>query len=106
MKYAFQYAYDAGIYTSSFSIGNTKLIEDTPAISLEEALKLYLKYRDDFVKRLKNDERPTLAIWKDVGDAKFPIYSETLLDLDWRDDLEFSNGSFYQTKRIKITEPS
>ena len=105
MKYAFQYAYDAGIYTSSFSISNTKMVEDTLAISLEEALELYSKYRDDFIQRLKKDERPTLAIWKDVGDAEFPIYSETLLDLDWRVDLKFSNGSFYQTTQTKIIEP-
>lgn len=105
LKYAFQYAYDTGMHTSGISFSNIKIVEDTLAITLEEAIALYEKYKDDFIRRLKEDERPNLVIWKDVGDEMYPIYNETLLSLDWQDDLKYKNNNFYKTVEIKIELP-
>ena len=105
MKYAFQYAYDAGVHISGYISSNIIMVEDTLAITLEEALSLYSKYKDDFLYRLKEDERPSLVIWEDVGDDEYPVYSKELLELDWRDDVKYKNGNFYKTVEVKIEIP-
>jgi len=98
MKYAFQYAYDRGIHNSFISSSNVVIVEDTLAISKDEALRLYEQHKEDFIYRLKKNMRPEMAIWEDVGDGEFPVYHKGLLELCWRDDLEVINGEFYKTK--------
>jgi len=98
MKYAVQYAY--------ISWSNTVIPTDTNPISYEEAVDLFNGHLEDFKKRLKEGEKPQLCIWKDVGDGKFPKYHETLVDLDWRDDLEYENGRFYKNVKSEIELPT
>lgn len=98
MKYAVQYAYTDWL--------DTHIPVDTNPISYEEAVALFNEYKDDFVNKLKEDKRPQLCIWEDVGDGEFPIYGKALMDLDYRDELEYSNGRFYKTVRQEIELPA
>lgn len=105
MKYAVQYAYDRGIYTSSFSMSNIVIVEDTKPISYEEAIELFNNHLKDFKKRLRNEERPNLVIWKDVGDGEYPVYGEELINLDWNDDLKIRGDKFYKVVEQEIELP-
>lgn len=97
MKYAVQYAYDSFI--------GTKIITDTAPIEREEAIKLFNSHLDDFAHRLKEEQRPQLYLWEDVGDGEYPIYGKALVDLDYRDDLEYRNGKFYKTTKSEVELP-
>jgi hypothetical protein len=105
MKYAVQYAYNAGVHTPQLSMSNTKIVEDTNPIDYEEALKIFNSHLDDFIYRLNQNERPELCIWKDVGDGEYPVYGEILIHLDWTDDLEYIGGKFYKTVKSEIKLP-
>jgi len=107
LKYAVQYAYDGGVHNNFVSMSNVKIITDTNPIPYEEAITLFRGHLDDFKKRYKNDERPQLVIWEDVGDGEFPIYGKELLDLDYRDNLEIRGDKIYKviTKTEEIIIP-
>ena len=82
------------------------IVEDTDPITREEAIDLYYKYRDDFLRRLKDGERPQMCIWEDVGDGEYPIYGKALIDLDYRDNLVVEYGKIYKVVEQKIEEPA
>lgn len=96
-KYAVQYAYE--------SWAGVKIVTDTNPITYEEAVSIFKGHIDDFVHRLKEGDRPQLCIWEDVGDGEFPIYGKALVDLDYRDGLEYRNGRFYKTIKEEVTLP-
>lgn len=98
MKYAVQYARPG-------FLGRPDVVEDTNAISYDEAMTLYKKHREDFIKVLQSGEDAQLVVWEDVGDEKFPIYSKELIDLDTRDNLTFENNRFYKNTPTLIKEP-
>lgn len=104
-KYAVQYAYDAGVHNRSISMSNIKIVTDTSSITYDEAVAIFKGHLDDFNYRLKEDERPELVIWDDVGDGEFPNYHKELISLDWRDDLEYSNGRYYKTVKSEVKLP-
>lgn len=106
-KYAVQYAYDDGVYNSFVSMSNVKIITDTSPITYEEAVKIFRGHLDDFKYRYKEEQRPQLVIWEDVGDGEYPIYGTALIDLDYRDGLEIRGDKFYKviTKEEEIILP-
>lgn len=99
-KYMFQYAYDNGIRTSFCSLSSCKIVENTELITLVEALNLWDKYYDECIKRLQNDERPQMCIWKDCKNNT--DYGEVLKEIDWRDNLEIKNGRVYKKELKEI----
>ena len=106
-KYAVQYAYDAGVHNNFVSMSNVKIVTDTNPITYEEAVAIFNGHLDDFKYRYRNDERPQLVIWEDVGDGEFPIYGTELIDLDYRDELEIRGDKIYKviTKKEEIVLP-
>lgn len=104
-KYAVQYAYDLGMHGGGISFSNVKIPTDTNPIPYDEALTIFNNHLDDFKRRLRDNERPHLVMWDDVGDDEFPNYHKELIDLDWRDDLEYTNGKFYRTVKSEIKLP-
>lgn len=101
-KYAVQYAYDRGVHTSGISMFDVTIVTDTNPITYEEAIAIFRGHLDDFKYRYKEDQRPQLCLWDDVGDGEFPSYGKALIDLDWRDDLEIKGDKIY--KVIKTRE--
>ena len=104
-KYAVQYAYDIGIHTSCISASNIKIVTDTNPITYEEAISIFNSHLDDFSYRLKEEQRPQLCIWEDVGDGEYPIYGTALVDLDWRNNLKYKNGKFYKIVEEEVKIP-
>lgn len=98
IKYAVQYA------RPEFS-GRQDVVEDTNPIDYDTAIELYKKHREDFIKCLERGEDAQLVVWKDVGDAEFPSYSEELVDLDTRDKLTVVGNRIYKNVPVKIEEP-
>lgn len=99
MKYAVQYA-RPGIF------GRLDVVEDTAPISYEEAMELYTKHREDFLRHLGSGEDAQLVVWEDVGDGKFPIYATELVDLDTRDNLTQVGNKIYKNVPTLIKEPA
>ena len=98
MKYAVQY-----VRPGVFGQPDTK--EDTNPISYEEAMILYQKHREDFIKVLSQKEEAQLVVWEDVGDGDFPIYGKELIDIDTRDNLTYRHDTFYKNVPTEIIEP-
>ena len=106
-KYAVQYAYDAGVHNHFVSMSTVKIVTDTNPITYEEAVAIFNGHLDDFKYRYKNDERPQLVIWEDVGDGEFPIYGTELINLDYSDELEIRGDKIYKviTKKEEMVLP-
>lgn len=100
-KYAVQYAYDRGVHTPSLSMSNVVIVTDTNPITYEQAVSIFKGHLDDFKYRYKEEERPELVIWDDVGDGEFPNYGTELIGLDWRDDLEFVGDKIFKKVTTK-----
>lgn len=93
MKYAFQYA------------TRNKIIEDTPPISLEEAVVLWEKYKKDFIYRHHEGECPEICIWEDIGDdPRNMSYGKTLFHID--DSTQITNGRFYKVTTTEVILPN
>ena len=99
MKYAVQYV-RPGVF------GRPDIVEDTNPISYEEAIALYQKHREDFIKVLSQKEDAQLVVWEDVGDGEFPIYGTELVDLDTRDNLTYRHDTFYKNVPVEVKEPN
>ena len=54
-----------------------KVIEDTSLITFDEAKNLFKKHELDFIERLKNDEKPEMAIWVNMNSSG--DYNETFV---------------------------
>lgn len=102
VKYAVQYAYDNGVHTPVVSYSSMKIVVDTKPISRQEALKIFNEHRGDFIKKLKEDMRPNLVVWEDVGDGEFPIYGKTVIDLDYDCEVLGDKISKVETKRTEL----
>lgn len=100
MKYAVQYA------RPGFFGAATDIVEDTNPISYEEAIAIYKKRREEFIKFIESGESAQLVIWEDVGDGEFPEYGSELVDLDTHDNLKVYNDTIYKVTEVKIEEPS
>ena len=96
----FQYAYDDGIHSLSISISSVKVIEDTELITEEQANQMWQKYYPDVIKRIKNNQRPQMCIWKAC--ATNTDYHQVEKEIDWRDDLVVETGKIYKTEKIVI----
>lgn len=96
----FQYAYDNGAHGVGYSFSSTKIVEDTNLITEKEANDLWNKYYSEVIKRLQNDERPQMCIWKDC--ATYTDYSTVEKEIDWRDDLEVKNNKVYKKTLTEI----
>ena len=87
-------------------MGRLNVVEDTLAISYDEAMALYAKHREDFLELLRKGEDAQLVVWEDVGDEKYPIYGTELVDLDTRDKLTVSGNKIYKNVPVEIKEPA
>lgn len=67
-------------YATNPRWGSAKIIEDTGLITLEEAKELWRKYLPDFIKRLKDEDRPEMGIWINMNSDT--DYSEELGHID------------------------
>jgi hypothetical protein len=75
-------------------------IEDTDLITESEAKELWNKYYDDVVCDIKNERKPQMCIWKDCEYRT--NYHSVLCEIDWRDDLEISNGVIFKKEKSRI----
>ena len=107
-KYAVQYAYDNGIHTSGYSSSNIKIVVDTNPIPYEEAISIFKSHIKDFILRYKEDQRPQLVLWDDVGDGQSPNYHTELIELYFNDTLEFQGDKIYKiiNKKEEIIIPN
>jgi hypothetical protein len=64
-------------------VSGTKIVEDTPLLSMEEAQNLWAKYERDVIYDVENEIPCQLAIWKDCRDiTDYGLYE---LHIDSRD---------------------
>ena len=72
---------------------NQRMLDDTDLITLSEAMELFNKNRDDFIKRLDDDENPQMAVWTN---CRTPAsYGEALYN--WcSEDFKIIDGELYQ----------
>lgn len=73
-----------------------KVIADTVLITREEAIELWNKNKDDFIKRLRNEEEPEMCIWINCKDESW--YSESIMHVD--QDSHVINGDIYSLVRV------
>jgi hypothetical protein len=69
-----------------------RTLNDTPLITLEEAISLFKENREDFKSRLKSGEEPEMAVWIDCKSSD--SYGETLYH--WDSDMKVIDGILYQ----------
>lgn len=91
------------IVTTGQIFRDYKSIEDTDLITREEADALWLKYRDDFIRNLKDEwAQPEMGIWINCKDNT--DYHTSVLHLD--NDTKYDGRRFYHERVEYITEPT
>ena len=70
-----------------------RVLADTDLITKDEAVNLFNKNKEDFLKRLENDENPEMVIWIDCATSE--SYGESLHY--WNaEDLKVFEGELYK----------
>lgn len=70
-----------------------RIIHDTDLIGMDEAVDLFNKNKDDFVRRLENGEEPEMAVW--INCSSNTSYADT--SIHWcSDDMKIIDGQLYQ----------
>ena len=70
-----------------------RILADTDLITQEDALELFNKNKQDYIKRLENYENPQMCIW--VGCATNESYGETLHNW-YAEDFRVIDGDLWQ----------
>ncbi len=69
------------------------MLADTDLITLPEAMFLFNKNRENFIKRLENDEDPQMAVWIECATPQ--SYDKTLHNW-YAEDFKVIDGQLYQ----------
>jgi len=70
-----------------------RMLADTDLITQEDALSLFNKNKDDFIKRMDDDEEPQMCVWTNCKAAG--NYGDTLNNW-YADDFKVIDGELYQ----------
>ena len=75
-----------------------KIVEDTGLITLDEAKELWEKYLPDFIKNLRDENNPEMAIWVDMKEEG--NYHKSLVYA--RSNAETDGHQIWENKRIYL----
>lgn len=70
-----------------------RMLADTDLITLPDAMGLFNKNKDDYIKRMENDENPQMAVWIDCDTNA--SYGKTLHNW-YAEDFKVIDGELYQ----------